>query len=348
MSTVTVVIPTARRPGMLATALASVRAQVLGTPLDRVVVSENGGDPRSREVCARFADLPIVYHIQDPPLPPVNHAHHLLTLPELGERVAFLCDDDWWAPGHLATLGQALDRHPAAVGAFAAGGYIESETAVACQRYWPAVMWLRGEPGATVETQLLPGDEVLAACWVHTPFHFSSMLLRTSVLREAAAIVRDSHPAHADRLLFARLALLGPLAFAPAVSALIRRHEGNYCRSTVQREIQRAHAVVRGLVTDLAGQGGVNITAVWRRLLEPRRGTLPTDLVNLLWDYVGREPLEAAGLMPFLSRGRAHYWLKRWERWSWQVLVPWAPPILHRTYLRLRDRLARPAERRAG
>jgi hypothetical protein len=167
------------------------------------------------------------------------------------------------------------------------------------------------------------------------------MLLRTGPLREAVAPLHDAHPAQVDRLLFARLALLGPLAFAPVVSAFIRRHEQNYYRYTPQREIQRAHALGRDLVADLARAGGCEVAVQWRARLSEQAGALPTELVNLLWDYVGLGPLEAAGLMPLLSRGRFHYWLKRWERWSWRVLVPWAPPILHQAYLRARDQLAR-------
>jgi hypothetical protein len=63
---INVIIPTASRPQMLRTALQSVAAQTAVDEIDRVFVSENGGNRESEKICAEFPALPITYIFRTP------------------------------------------------------------------------------------------------------------------------------------------------------------------------------------------------------------------------------------------------------------------------------------------
>ena len=100
---VTIIIPTASRPGMLRTALESVANQTAVSRIGQIFVSENGGSRDSEIVCARFPSLPITYQYREPTTPPLEHMQILMRECLHGELTAFLHDDDWWTPTHLAS-----------------------------------------------------------------------------------------------------------------------------------------------------------------------------------------------------------------------------------------------------
>ena len=65
MTRVSVVIPSAGRPGMLENALRSVAHQTAANQVVEVVVSENRSDRSTEAVCAKFPELPIRYRFRD-------------------------------------------------------------------------------------------------------------------------------------------------------------------------------------------------------------------------------------------------------------------------------------------
>jgi len=66
MKDVSVLIPTAKRPDLLHTALESVDRQTEIARIGEVVVIENGEDRGSADVCKRFPNLPIRYLYRNP------------------------------------------------------------------------------------------------------------------------------------------------------------------------------------------------------------------------------------------------------------------------------------------
>src|ERR1700685_1735631 len=99
---VTILIPTAKRPDMLATALRSVSEQTAVNEIAEVIVSENAGDSRSREVCQQFPGLPIKYIFREPQMLAVEHFSILKKAHWSGEFTVMLHDDDWWTPDFLS------------------------------------------------------------------------------------------------------------------------------------------------------------------------------------------------------------------------------------------------------
>jgi hypothetical protein len=94
---------------MLRDALESIRRQSAVDAVARIVVSENGLNEESGKVCAEFPDLPIVYLLQNPPIPALLHLKAIWHQVE-SPLVAILHDDDWWAPGHLISRCPGIGR----------------------------------------------------------------------------------------------------------------------------------------------------------------------------------------------------------------------------------------------
>ncbi len=341
MSEVTVIIPTARRAGLLPIALRSVAAQTAAARIARVLVSENSADRASRDVCQRFPELPIEYITQDPPATPVQHLARLFGRTDLAEFTALLCDDDWWAPGHLDVLLRSLTTTPDASAAFCTAALVDSEHATDAQLYLPAAFHLVTEREAAVGCVPFDAGRVLASAWVHTPFHFTAMLARSRPLREVSARLNDFHPYNADRLLFAELALRGTVAFVPQAGAFIRRHAGNYDQYTVQRELDRARDDGRRIVETMGRGRGLDPATLWKQYLTALPDGPSVELANLLWNYVGPEAMRASGVASALGVSGQFAWVKRLERATWQHAKPWLPPVFLDVYRRFRDRSAR-------
>src|SRR5688572_22058244 len=100
MNTISVLVPTANHPKFLETALQSIARQTAIDKIEEVLVSENLLDRESEAVCKKFPNLPIRYILQDPPLTRFQNFDFLFNQAR-ADLVALLCDDDWWAPGHL-------------------------------------------------------------------------------------------------------------------------------------------------------------------------------------------------------------------------------------------------------
>ena len=92
------VIPTHNRRAMLLQAIASVRAQTV-TDLE-VLVVDDGSDDGTSSAVESLCD-PRVIVIRSPLPQGVSHARNLGIAAATGEWIAFLDDDDLWAPEKL-------------------------------------------------------------------------------------------------------------------------------------------------------------------------------------------------------------------------------------------------------
>ena len=95
---VSVIVPTYNRPGFLARALASIRAQ---TYQDYEIIVINDGGMDVRQLCDLFG--PVIYkrHGENQGLPAARNAGIRLAN---GIYIAYLDDDDLWLPEHLSKL----------------------------------------------------------------------------------------------------------------------------------------------------------------------------------------------------------------------------------------------------
>ncbi len=96
---VSVVVPTANRPTMLARALASVRAQTF-TDWELLVI-DDGDRETAADIAAAQNDTRIRYVRHDPPRQGGGAARNTGIQHAVGEMIAFLDDDDYWLPEKL-------------------------------------------------------------------------------------------------------------------------------------------------------------------------------------------------------------------------------------------------------
>ncbi|GGK08884.1 hypothetical protein GCM10010123_43440 [Pilimelia anulata] len=109
--TVSVVVPTRDRPGLLRSALAAIREQAYPGPVETIVVYDRsapdttlaGGDDHRR-----------VRVVANDRVPGLAGARNTGILAATGELLAFCDDDDRWLPGKLAAQVAALTADPAA------------------------------------------------------------------------------------------------------------------------------------------------------------------------------------------------------------------------------------------
>jgi glycosyltransferase involved in cell wall biosynthesis len=197
-SSTTVVVPTRNRPEYLSAALASVLGQHGGAP--RIVVVDD----------ASSTPVPAIANVE---VLRLDTRRGTATARNLGlervttEWVAFLDDDDLWAPSKLARQREALVQEPGADWCYTAALVIDDRAAI--------VGVQRAETRGWAEGVLLGGNLISGGG--------STVLARTSLVREAGGF-NSAIRAAEDWELWVRLAGLSPVAAVDAPLAAWRDH----------------------------------------------------------------------------------------------------------------------------
>jgi GT2 family glycosyltransferase len=205
MVEVSVIIPTRDRVPMLMTALRSALAQV-GVTADVIVVDDGSAPAVAPQV--RDLDGRVTVHRHAEPSG-VSAARNTGIAAASGRWIAFLDDDDAWAPTKLARqLAAAMesDRN------WAYTGYVDVDADLEL---------LAGTPPPDP-------DEVMDLLMSHNsvPASASSVVVRASALARAGVFDVDLH-VHEDWDLWVRLARLGPPACVPEPLVALRWHSAN-------------------------------------------------------------------------------------------------------------------------
>ena len=224
----TVLIPTAARPGMLRTALRSVASQTAAAKITRVIVSENGKCRDSESVCAEFTALPIEYVFRSPVRTPLEHGRRLMQEAPEGNFTAILHDDDWWAPHHLAAAVEALEAHPDAA-AYGSGHFVVSGESSMLNCSGNLFPWFGANYPEFAPWWKLSRLNVLLAELLGTISHYSTLVARTGPLRAATSVFDLGNPFDNDRMLMFALSTAGPLLFNPLPGAFVRNHGVQDC-----------------------------------------------------------------------------------------------------------------------
>ena len=190
-ATVTAVIPTRNRLGMLRQALDSALSQV-GVEIQVVVVDEGSSDGTPAFLAAIRDDrVRVVRHDEPLRLPGARNAGIALVDTEW---VAFCDDDDLWAPDKLAAQVERLERVPSSEWSCVGAVYVDERLRI--------VGGHRPPPDGDVHAAVL-ADNVI-------PSGGSGVLARTALVRELGGF--RSLPASEDWDLWIRLARVAPLA----------------------------------------------------------------------------------------------------------------------------------------
>ena len=222
--TVTVILPTCNRPCMLGDALESVRCQTARASIARVVVSENSENGESRDVCSRFADLPIHYVQQRPPVPALVHFKAIWPLIET-PVAAILHDDDWWAAAHVDAALDALVADPRSVAVYSA--FLESYGPKGFS--WPSqcfyFAWLAAGHNNLEPVAFLDPPAVMLACLLNTSLHYSTLVGKTEVLFDGFSRNLSRRNSFDNDRTFPMFASMhGLIGYVQTPSAFVRNH----------------------------------------------------------------------------------------------------------------------------
>ena len=245
---INIIVPTASRPAMLRTALQSIANQTAADVIDQVLVSENGGNRESEAVCAEFPRLPITYIFRENPTSAMEHGRLLVKEHLQSELTAFLHDDDWWNPTHLARAIESLAAHPTA-GAYGAGHFVVSGESSMLNCSGNLFPWFGSSYAPMTATWELSRTNVLIAELLGTIAHYSTLVVRTEVLRQASHVFDLNNPFDNDRMLIFALSAVAPFVFNPVPEAFVRNHGVQDCFAfDEQKRIHHMCATTRWMV----------------------------------------------------------------------------------------------------
>lgn len=267
---ITVVLPTANRPAMLRTALRSIEEQTAKEEIKCVLVSENGGNRESGNVCAEFPALPIRYVFREPALPPFDHGATIYDeARQLPSRyVAVLHDDDWWGTDHIANALTELRRYPDAKAYWSTSFLVQGESSWMFQ-CWNESVWIAADYPPLSETVVLSRKQAALACLGSGPAHYSSLVAEKETLFEGfSAVKKTGNLFDNDRLLFLDLATRGPLLVNLVPEVFVRQHPAQDQASyTLQGSGEHIAAATR-LVLDFCRNEGIDVLREYRRLYD--------------------------------------------------------------------------------
>ncbi len=329
---VTVLLPTFRRPALLARALSSVLAQTL-TDL-QVVVCDNCSADSTPEVVAGFAsrDPRVTYHCQ-----PANigaQANFGWAFAQV--RSEFFClfsDDDVLLPGFLALAVAGLRANP---GAMAWGGEVlasQDDGTVDC---WPAPAWPAGYSA--------PAAACALVCRNVRPANTGTLFRRT-------VLDADFHPGYpdfhcSDVLWMLHAAAKGGIGLTRRPVAVFTRHADSLSTRAgfdPQAGMELYWPSVRYLV-DHFPRGLLNrsVHADFRHRLLHTYGSEQFRHLGRVAAIQGRQTVVAACIRRLKEDFRDHPGADRLRR------LAVIPSLALRAYFGLRYRLQRLAERDQG
>lgn len=314
---VTVVIPSHARPELLRRAVATASAQVLDVPFEIVVVDDGSPVPATEALAAtgrgNATEIRIIRHPQ--PIG-VARARNQGVVTARGEWVAFLDDDDIWAPDKLACQLAAMTE--AGVHWSYTGSYLADDDLV--------VRW-QAQP----EARRITLAELVVENVVGTP---SSVMVSTDLMRRTSGF-DPTLSILADWDMWLQLAERDDGICVPAPLIGYITHEGSMHRQglgPIVREFRRLRSKHQ------AG-GRLGSAGLWRWMADTSRATgqryiaIPIYLVLGIWTR-SLSTLAAAprSLIPVKRMRRSVQipptppWMAQWQAGAEGALAVAAPP----------------------
>jgi hypothetical protein len=319
----TVIIPTASRPGLLREALAGIARQTALAEVATVFVSENTSNTESASVCREFSQLPIRYSHRNPSLSPNAHFTTLVGEVET-PMAAVLHDDDWWAEHHLASALRALADAPSAAACYS--GFFEpyrtayplyAESSLAC---WSAT----GYPPVTGVWSLSLLQTVLALL-PETSLRYSTLVSRTAALKAGRSVFSLGNNFDTDRMLAVALAQQGGILYQPVPSVFIRRHPAQDFRTFDHEAVYGYMSRTTAWMLDAAAAAGADVRAALGTLIDQCPADHRPQLLHKLRRPVCLDVLRAKGCLPGNLREFDEASRRR-EKFAW--VHPLLPPAL--------------------
>ena len=323
---VTILIPTAKRPHLLANALRSVSEQTAANEIVEVIVSENAGDSRSREVCKQFPGLPIKYIFRDPQMLPTEHGSTLAKTPWSGEFTAILHDDDWWTPDFLSRGIEALNSHPKSSVFCCSSYYVANEEDIFLRLSPILYFWFGANYPRIGPVWEMGMQEVLLASLLATPAHYSTIMTKAEAFRNSALIYDTGNGFDNDRMLIFELSKHGTLLYSPLPQAFYRLHAQQ--ETTSHSEDGKTMQMCRTTewMLDRSGETWESLG----NLFYERAGNCPKDVRNHL-HYLALQPWSLPILVKHLNKSSdvVGFYKQIRAKTRFKALIkPFCPPII--------------------
>ena len=232
---VTAIIPTYNRRDLVVQSARSVLAQTWSQV--ECLVVDNGSSDGTAEALRALGDACLVVLVREQPLGAAK-ARNVGIAAARTPWVAFLDNDDLWAPMKVEAQLQALGRYPSARWGATGCAYVRADLSIR-----PGGRLAEG-PLRPPEGELLSSEELLALLSYDNviPGGGSSVLVSTE-LAQAAGGFHDDVPGCEDWDFWVRLARISPLAYVDRPLAAWRMWEGQ--GSTDVRMMVRSANLVR-------------------------------------------------------------------------------------------------------
>ncbi len=316
---------------MLRTALSSIAAQTAVARIAAVLVSENGVNLESEEICAEFPNLPIHYFFHDPSLTVFEHYLALFESIKTptSPYIAILNDDDWWGINHVANAVNRLEKHPDAVAYWASSYHVRGESSW-ITHCWNMAAWVAvGFPSLT-EVVKLDRKQAALACVGGGPAHCSSLVARVEPFLAAAnSVAATANLLDGGRIFFLELASRGPLLLNLVPEVFIRQHPAQGPLSLASEESNGHLAAATRRVLEFCKEAGIDVVREFSRLYEECPVAFKPYLFGMFDRKVLAE-LRRQNVLPLQLSQRRPANL----RWLLEQLCP---PFLRGTVARLRQ-----------
>jgi hypothetical protein len=208
---------------MLRDSLASVASQTSLHSIAKVIVSENGENRTTEDLCSEFTSLPIQYYYQEPTLPVLEHIQLLLSKVS-STQVAFLHDDDWWANNHLELALAALNSSDCS-SIFTNFVETASPQHPFTASYKSFRIWALSGRDFSPRVVLLSQVDNFLNCLIDSSYHFSTYVGSTnSCISAWDKVVLSQNNYDCDRTFPIFLGEIGSVAYIPDSTAFIRIH----------------------------------------------------------------------------------------------------------------------------
>jgi len=238
--------------------------------------------------------------------------------------VAYLHDDDWWAPEHLERALQALRSNPGCVAVFSNYFFTEGPEYPPSFDQGPSWrIWIATGCNLAAPVLDLTRESVLLASLLNTSFAYPTMVGEAGAVRESyCEILETGNEYDNDRTFPVFLASRGTIAFLTVPDVYIRSHPGQDTRRSKY--------------------SGANSLKHMRRTTEWMRARWPTEFAAAIGKFnsafAALDPACQAAVGASVNGQLAEFGLTlprqpRSFRWFLRQI---APPILSGLYGRLR------------
>lgn len=222
---VSVIIPTYNRSAWLKEAVNSVVNQTFTNV--ELIIADDGSDDDTPEIVSQFSHPVRYLRLAHSGRPAVVRNRALDA--SAGDLVAFLDDDDLWAPEKLEEQVALFEKHPQVDFVYCNARAVDA----AGQLSAPLLSPSQRQPKRVF-------DALLASCFIYPS---TIMVSRKRML--AAGAFDESLPIVEDYDLWLRLAYRGRAGFVPASAVTVRRHEQGI---SARRKRQTAEGMIRVLM----------------------------------------------------------------------------------------------------